>query len=473
MKHLKVLFALSLTVVGLSLIVFAVHEFTEPQIQAMKDAKADEAKYRVLPTLVEGTDQASLNAWFSGSCADELAEGKTCDSETYDFMDYDIVKVNVIEGKGYIYEVTYGGYAGPVTYLLALDLDGNITGFEVVSESETTDVGGKIKVDAVKQAFLGLTVEASMELPFDTISGASATITFAGLKASLQDVKEFHAVNFQGVVLETPEERLARLREEATVAGAVFADVTADYDLTGTKITKVETVNADEAMLYTLEFLTDFSYANNVFIVGIDLNTNEIIGLRVLEAGDTLGYGSTFGDEAYDDQFEGMTFQDALDGNIDAMAGTSGAPVTTGALKAAMASLIEFHNNEVLNVAPVLEEAPLDKLQAAYPAAASFTSVYVDMTQDDGIYNIYEAKDAGDVVIGYVYFAKASGAFGSTLKYVWSVDLTGLTVNLKIVSGAESWDYAPDYNGSAGFDFTTSTWLDQFEGIQIDSILTP
>ena len=44
MKHLKVLFALSLTVVGLSLIVFAVHEFTEPQIQAMKDAKADEVR---------------------------------------------------------------------------------------------------------------------------------------------------------------------------------------------------------------------------------------------------------------------------------------------------------------------------------------------------------------------------------------------------------------------------------------------
>lgn len=471
MNHLKVVFALTLVVLGFSLAVFGVNEFTAPMIQGRKDKLANAAKFEVLPTLDETTDADYYNLFFTGTCPEEVQEGQTCDEETYDFTDYSISKVNVIDGKGYIYEVTYPGYSGGVTYLVALDTNAIVTGFKIIAETESTDLGHKIVEDDVKNAFPGLTLEETYDLDYDTLAGATAALTWGGLIKSLKEIKEFHGVNFEGIVLETSAEKLLRLSEEITSVGAVFADVTADYDVSALSISKVETVDADQAMLYTVQFTTTYSETPNKYIVAVDMATSKVLGLRVITAGDTAGYGSTFAELDYDDQFTDMTFENALAGNIDAMAGTSGAPLTTGALKSSIVEVIEFHKSDVLGVVEALEEAPIEKLEAAYPTAVTFTSIYADMTQDAKIINIYEAKDGSDTVIGYVYYAKASGVFGATIKYVWSMDASGTTIALDIVDGSESWNQS-GYDNSWGSSFTTSPWLEQFEGIQFDSILT-
>ena len=50
-----------------------------------------------------------------------------------------------------------------------------------------------------------------------------------------------------------------------------------------------------------------------------------------------------------------------------------------------------------------------------------------------------------------------------------------LTVEIVILNDTQSWDLADEYanyDGSAGLDFNTSTWLENFEGTTLQMLLT-
>jgi len=48
------------------------------------------------------------------------------------------------ETVGYVVTVSQGGYAGPINFVLGFDADGNITGLNIISNTETPGLGSKI-----------------------------------------------------------------------------------------------------------------------------------------------------------------------------------------------------------------------------------------------------------------------------------------------------------------------------------------
>ena len=86
------------------------------------------------------------------------------------------------------------GYGGDISITMGIDLTGTITGFEVLSMSETAGLGAKCTNDDFKGQFAGIQAPAEMVMnqDFDQISGATITskaITKA-LNASVKFVSE-------------------------------------------------------------------------------------------------------------------------------------------------------------------------------------------------------------------------------------------------------------------------------------------
>lgn len=160
--------------------------------------------------------------------------------------------------------------------------------------------------------------------------------------------------------------------------------------------------------IYTSEF--NGYQSTVVYMIGIDMSGN-ISGFKVLEQGETPGYGNTIADEAYRLQFEGLALEDAISGNIDDVAGLSGAPVTMGAFRVSLKETIEYHQANYGGVVfETAEEREARLLLEAFSTAVRYEDVTTTYEANEDIEIIYEVYDSGDVLLGYVYYVNATGA---------------------------------------------------------------
>lgn len=452
MKHVKIVVTLTIVVLIASVLVFYVEAWTTPIIDEYNFEQANIAKFEVLPSLESGD---SLEADLS-----------------YEFTGTSITELIVVPGKGYIYTAEFQGFQSVITYMIGIDMNQTITGYKTLIQGDTPGLGAEIVKDWYKDQFPGTSIN-----DLSGIDGwTGATITFSGSAASLSKVMDFHNSTFEGVKIETPAEKLARWKKEITVDNAIITDVSGDYTLSG-GITKVELANDgsnDVAVIYTANFT---GYVGNVeYIIALDLETNDVIGLRIVSNEETAGIGSVLSDESFQTQFESMLQIDALNGNIDEVAGSS-APITYGEFKSSLTELINFHKVEfegiVIEIPDPVETTDANLL-LAFPGATTFNSVYADYTYIEDILNIYEVKDETDELIGYVYYAQAKGFGVDNIEFAWGVNVYGVTVEIAILNETQSWgsaeEYA-DYDGSAGSDFNTSPWLNNLEGVTLQSLI--
>jgi RnfABCDGE-type electron transport complex G subunit len=549
MKHIKIVITLLVVVVLSSVGVYAVEQITTPIIEEAQFEAENAALFEVFPAL---------------ESSDDLTP-----EEGLDFGSSTVTQVIEIDGKGYIYTAQFQGFQSQIRYMVGVDLDGTITGYKTLEQGDTPGYGAKIAEPAFGNQFAGQELSSVGAGEFDGISGA--TITTGGFTGSIQGLADFHDATFAGGGGGGEE---TDPREEITSEGASFTDVTGDYDLSGTPITKVEFANEDEAVIYTVVF--DGWSESNEYIIAFDLETHDVLGYRALVVNETTGIGGMIGEDDFMAQFDGLAHNDALNGAIDSVSGAT-APVTLAGLRESLNSVTLFHqtyfgggesdeeklerligetfpsedpslredvtasypaNDAILNIYDIysaedvrigvvyylevlgnsygnvediklllaLEEgsimsevilfdenetpsifelndvlnyhisnyltflAPEEAaLSAAYPDVVSFESVYGDYPYTADILNVFEAKDAEDVVLGYVYYATASG-FGGDITFTWGVDLDGITKQLHIVSHGESWESAYPYSEdpTAGI-FPNTSWLDQFEGADLSN----
>jgi Na+-translocating ferredoxin:NAD+ oxidoreductase RnfG subunit len=549
MKHLRIVITLMVVVVLSSVGVFAIEQITTPIIEEARFAAENAALFEVFPAL-ESTDDLTPE-------------------EGLDFEGTTIVQVIEIDGKGYIYTAQFQGFQSKIKYMIGVDLNGTITGYKTLEQGDTPGYGAKIIEPAFGSQFAGKLLSEVGAGGFDGLSGAS--ITTGGFTGSIQKLADFHTVTFAGGGGGEETDP----REEITSVGASFTDVTGDYDMTGTPITKVEMVNDNEAVIYHVTF--EGWQPDNKYIIAFDLETHDVLGFRSIEVNETTGIGAMIGEDDFMAQFDGLIHNDALNGNIDSVSGAT-APVTLSGLKESLNQVTVFHetyfgggesdeeklirligetfpsansdlqedvtasyptNENILNIFDIynddaerigvvyyaevfgnsygnaediklliaIEEGSImseiilfDKnetpsifalnellnyhianyltflapdeaaLSAAYPDAVSFESVYGDYSYNTTVLNIFEAKDAADQVIGYVYYAVANG-FGGEITFTWGVDASGITKDIHVVSHGESWNNAYPYSEdkTAGV-FPDTSWLDQFEGVDQGSI---
>ncbi|SMP49799.1 FMN-binding protein [Anoxynatronum buryatiense] len=74
---------------------------------------------------------------------------------------------------GFTIKVAPGGYGGPIEMMVGIDATAEITGIEILEQTETPGLGTKITEESYKTQFTGLTADSSIAV--DTIAGATVS----------------------------------------------------------------------------------------------------------------------------------------------------------------------------------------------------------------------------------------------------------------------------------------------------------
>ncbi|MBN2604365.1 MAG: FMN-binding protein [Bacilli bacterium] len=443
MKHLKIVLALTLVVLVASLAVFFVEGITTPIIDDYNFEQANAAKFTVLPTLTSSDDITPTT--------------------NYDFTDTSITELIIVEGKGYIYTAQFQGYQSQITYMVGLDLEGNITGYKTLLQGDTPGLGAEIANPDFYPQFVGMSTDTAASGDFDGLSGAS--VTTGGFKSSLAKVMGFHKVQFEGAVVETEAQKLARWKQEITVSDATFTDVSGDYTLPSF-ITAMEFANdgsTDVAVIYQVAF--DGRNDLIEYWISFDLVTNEVLGFRVLAQAETPGYGAKIEEEARWEQFVGLGLDDALSSNFD---GIAGATETTDPWKASIEDIASFHQATFVGFEGGESDADktLRLIGEIYPTANTFTDVTRKYAANHDVRRVFEVYN-GSEFLGVAYFVEAVGASYSeptVNQFVIGIDMNRDFVGFRMF-------YLGDTSG------ITDAYLDpafgaSFTGQSIDSVYT-
>ncbi|MEC9485577.1 MAG: FMN-binding protein [Candidatus Izemoplasma sp.] len=459
MKYMRIVFSLMLVVVAAMVGVFFVEKLTTPVIEAYQLEQANQAKYAVFPELSDLT---------SGKSGDEI-EALLAPEEGLDLEGTGINEVINLDNKGYIYTATFQGYQSQIKYIMGIDPDGNITGYQTLEQGDTPGLGAEIANPDYWKQFNGMPTEQVMEGNIDGISGA--TVTTTAWINSMQKVIEFHNVTYGGAQSETPEERLARLKQELLPEGITLSEYTpqtASLDNTG--ITNVEVASdgsTNTHVVYTVEF-TGFNTDDVIrYLIAFDLTSNETIGFTVLYANDTPGYGLKITEEDRWLQFEaGKTSEELLNGQID---GITGATVTTTAWKASLQAVSQFHQVEFEGKEPSLTyEQRLEQYKTdVFTEGETFTEVTTEKPNHIQIKAIYDVFDDSDTLLGTLYHVVTIGASYSEttfIEYYLAINVDGSFAGFRMLRDTETEGRADAFYG-ASYD-------DTFEGDDIESDYT-
>ncbi|WP_312654425.1 FMN-binding protein [Proteiniclasticum sp.] len=286
MKNTKSLLVLLITV----LLTGGILLFADSQLRPIIDAAGS------------SEDQAVLETLFAGETAFTPVE----------FTDETglIKKVYEAGESGYAYIIENQGFADVITFALALDKEGNITGYEIINLNDTPGYGSQVGEDAFKETIVGKTSTDA----FATISGAtvSSSAVVDGLNAAKAHYNETMGIVDDGTsVPETPAEpveqpitfgqKIALYREVSEKKMGVVTDTKAEGDITTFTV---------EANGYAV---TDGGYEDakpNVITVKLNTKEQTIVSVEIVEANDTNGIGTKVEHKDFLAQFENLSYAD-------------------------------------------------------------------------------------------------------------------------------------------------------------------
>lgn len=466
MKHIKIIITLSLVVLISSLSVFFVEAWATPIIDAENVRLANLAKFEVLPAL-ESDDLF-------------VSDGVLKDPESGNFNNSTIKELFYFEGKGYIYTSEFSGYQSNVVYMIGIDMSGNISGFKVLEQGETPGYGNTIADEVYRLQFEGLSLDKAISGEIDDVAGLSgAPVTMGAFRVSLKETIEYHQTTYGGVVLETSEEREARLILSAFPTAVRYEDVTLMYDSNeDVKVINEVYDNSDTLLgyLYMVE-AEGAGYTSPSlieFFIGFNLD-KEITGFALLSDTETAGKTTDMYLDGYGDAFIGDDME-SDDYGIDDIGGSTDSNVR---IHEVVKEISEYHVKKVLKegvfVRPMNVEVSNEDLLLAFPEGITFTSVYENYEYNEVVGNVYEAYDSSSLLLGYIYYVQFEGR-DNDIQLVLGIDVNGMTNLIEVLASEESWDLAADfadYDGSNGI-FPDTPWLDFFEGVSVlDLIIDP
>lgn len=415
------------------------------------------------------TDAEKLIRYYEELSSDTAVLVDTTDD--YTLVGTPITKVE--ENDDYVlFTGVFPGFADDITILVGFDKEtSNLTGLRVLEANET--YGDFTTAYSFMEEFTNLNNVLAMYGEFDSISGG--TLTSDAVRDGLYQMVGFYRSEFLGKEVESTTKSLYDLAlEKALIFYPTFqsiTDVTKDYDADHLIMGIYEVKDASDQVLGYI-FGGDSvgaSYSETTYLhYLVAINPDKTFaGLLLIDDSETAGKADSYYLDAYSAQFVGIDVE-LETYPIDE---TSGATITNDAILAGAREVARYYVETMLGLEFARPEPTVidtADLLEAYPSAVSFESIYLNYALDEYITNIYLAKDINGDPIGYVYSGYVPGTF-LKVEFVWGVDNSDLTQNLYIISDASSWDWAPDYSG--GEVFATSTFLDLYEGIQIDSIL--
>lgn len=352
-----------------------------------------------LPIIQEqglAAEKANLKVIFPGGSFEEitLEEANDYVKSAYSAKD-----------QGYAFKVETVGYnsGSPIQFMIGFDNDGNIVGFEVLSQQETNGLGSKVADPEFKGSVVGKTVNDTIS----TISGAtvSSTAVIKGINAA----KEIYA----------------------KVAGV---DVSTDVPepTPATKVTLSDDFKENNATLVSEEngvFTIDAKGFQGVNTFEITVADGKVTTVKMTAFNDTVGIGDLVND-TYFATLQGVDATSELDV-------VSGATYTTRSCLAAIQ----------LALGGAKEEAPVN---ADEPSEAVYTDGTTVITSDkEGVFtvtakgfqgdNTFEitVKDGAVSTVKMTTFNDTPG-IGDAVNDAYFAKLAGLktTEGAEVVSGA-------------------------------------
>lgn len=395
-------------------------------------------------------------------------------SSSYTLPD-SVVKVEVVsDGTNdlevvYTLEFTTAYSAGPNVVTVTMNLsDGSVKKLVVNEANDSVGIGADIGASEFAEQFKGMAKQDVIDNNYDVQAGASYPITFGEFTIAMDEMIMFHRVEFEGYVapVETAEEKLARFKVELSVENATFTDVTADYDLTGSIISKIELANdgsEDIAVLFTFAFEGYNDEEDIIAMIGFDLTSSNLTGFRVLSESETPTLGGKIDTDEFLVQFTDLSKDDAKAGTFDALAGAS---ITTGALIDALADAVDYYDaNLVVGEVPETEAQMLQRyILEMYTDAFSVADVSADYTLTSGITRIMEVKDFSNVLLGHVFFVDVAGAgihTGSNVEFMVGINADQTYTGFKLLDDNETPGMATKYYLDA--------YSVQYEGLSISA----
>lgn len=134
-----------------------------------------------------------------------LAEEKESLAQIYGDIDYTLLETDLddyetiedvyqAEDQGYVYKCSVYGYSSstPITFLIAIDQNGQYDGYEVIDASgETSGIGSKVADEDFGDRIVGKTVSDDI----DTISGA--TISSSAVISAIDEACDHFSQNYE------------------------------------------------------------------------------------------------------------------------------------------------------------------------------------------------------------------------------------------------------------------------------------
>ena len=395
MKGLKIVSLLTFIMVLASVAIFFVEGVTSAAIKDREDAEIAEALEVFFP-------EYNPNA------------GYTAEAHTTEDTDFGISGIEqVFDVKdpnenimGYFYQVAFQGYASNIKYIFATDSVGQIIGYRITQQADTPGFGAQIADEENWTQFIGMLLSDAGDGNFDGLSGAS--ITTGKWKASMEVDADYHKETYGEP---SAEDILALKKAQLVPEGASLAAVTVTDKMTDAGISSVDIASVDGkevAVVYIVEF-AGYSDGYNQYMVSYDIETQVVLKYVHLESGDSEGYGLEVMQTAYWAHFVGKTADELYYGQIDAIAGTSGAPITTQALADSLTKVsVDFFNNYTDTPRYLYEELlEIYKLEL-FPTATNFVDITANKTVDFNVKGIYDAFN-GDTYLGTVYNTNSVG----------------------------------------------------------------
>lgn len=205
-----------------------------------------------------------------------------------------------VEGQGYVYKVSSNGYGGEIIYLVGFNQDNDIAGIAVINHTETPGFGDVIET----QAYTDMFKDKSASDQLDVVSGA--TVTSNAINKGIVNA----AQHLSGGKLEVTKPELI-LGEKVLINDDKVSRYIANID------SKEDTDNGNVLYEVSVEGygLKDSEYPNpkykeNVFEIEADPLSKKIVSIKMLEFGDTEGFGDLIDNSDYLDLFVGINSSD-------------------------------------------------------------------------------------------------------------------------------------------------------------------
>ena len=193
------------------------------------------------------------------------------------------------EGQGYMFQVETSGFKDTIKFVLGIDNDSKIVGYDVISISETSGIGSRVAEDDFRNTVIGKTTGDKV----DTLSGA--TISSTAVVKGLDAAKAVYA-SLSGNAAPAPSTPTAPETTKEPEAPASSATVL-DQQEDGSQVTV--TVEAKGFQ------------GNNTYTVVIDKDSQEVLSVAMTTFNDTPGVGDVVNDE-YLAGFAGLNTAEAI-----------------------------------------------------------------------------------------------------------------------------------------------------------------